>query len=76
MKYLFLVIIILISGCSSQPVSHQIVNAIFGEVFEKATKKDVSYIAAHCPDVKQNCSNGKYQEWYQQNGKKACACNM
>lgn len=75
MKYLSLLIIILISGCSSQPVSHQIANVILGEIFEKVTKTDVSYNAASCPNVKRNCSNGNYQEWYQQNGKKACACN-
>ena len=75
MKYLTLLTIILISGCSSQPVSHQIADVIFKEVFEKATDTDISYNAASCPNVKRSCSKGNYQEWYQNNGKLACACN-
>ncbi|WP_371373799.1 hypothetical protein [Thalassotalea aquiviva] len=75
MKYLFLVTIILVSGCSSQPMSHQIAEVILGKIFEKTTNKDMSYNAASCRNVKRSCSSGHYQEWFQQNGKKACACN-
>jgi PBP1b-binding outer membrane lipoprotein LpoB len=75
MKYLSLLIIVLISGCSSQPISHQIADVIFEKTFEKATNTDISYSAASCPNVKRTCSSGNYQEWYQKNGKKACACN-
>lgn len=75
MKYLSLLTIILISGCSSQPVSHQIANVIFGTVFEKTTSTNISHNAASCPNVKRTCSSGNYHEWNQKNGKKACACN-
>ena len=75
MKYFSLLIITLIAGCSSQPVSHQIADVIFIEVFKKATDTDISYNAASCPNVKRNCSSGNYQEWYQKSGKKACVCN-
>ncbi|MGV2872871.1 hypothetical protein [Colwellia sp. E150_009] len=75
MKYLSLLIIILISGCSSQPVSHQVANVILGKVFEKTTSTKISHNASSCPNVKRTCSSGNYQEWYQKNGKKACACN-
>jgi hypothetical protein len=75
MKYLSLLLIILISGCSSQPFSHQVADAIFEQTFEKVTNTDISYNASSCPSVKRNCSSGSYQEWYQKGGKKACACN-
>jgi len=75
MKYLSLLIIVFISGCSSQPVSHQIADVIFGAVFEKVTDTDISHNAASCSNIKRTCSNGNYQEWYQNNGKLACACN-
>ena len=75
MKYLSLLLIILISGCSSQPFSHQVADAIFEQTFEKVTNTDISYNASSCPSVKRNCSSGSYQEWYQKDGKKACACN-
>lgn len=74
MKYLFLIPVVFLSACSSKPMSHQIAEVILGEVFEKTTKKQVSYNAASCPDVRRKCPGG-YQEWYQSNGKKACACN-
>ncbi len=75
MKYLSLLTIILISGCSSQPISHQIANAILSSVFEGATNTDISHNAASCPNIKRSCSDGNYQEWLQKNGQKACACN-
>ncbi len=75
MKYLSLLLVILISGCSSQPFSHQVADVIFEQAFEKATNTDISYNASSCPSVKRNCSSGNYQEWYQKDGKKACACN-
>jgi len=75
MKYLSIITIILISGCSSQPVSHQVANVVFGKVFEKTTNSKVSDNTASCPIVKRTCSTGTYKEWYQNNGKKACACN-
>jgi hypothetical protein len=75
MKYLFLLIFVLISGCSSKSVGHQVFDVAIGKVFEKATNTDVSYNAANCPNVKRTCSHGKYREWFQKNGKKACACN-
>ncbi len=71
MKYLPLLLIILISGCSSQQVG----NFILGGVFDKATKTEVSHNAASCVNVKRNCSNGNYEEWYQKDGNKSCACN-
>ena len=74
MKYLPFLIIIL-AGCSSKPVSHQIVDVIFEKTLESITHTDISYSAVNCPNVKRTCSNGNYQEWSQQNGKLACACN-
>jgi hypothetical protein len=71
MKYLSLLLIILISGCSSQQVG----NFILSGVFDKATKTEVSHNAASCVNIKRNCSNGNYEEWYQKNGNKSCACN-
>jgi hypothetical protein len=70
MKYLSgIFILVLLSGCSS------IVEVIAETAFEKATDTDISYVGASCPDVRRNCSRGNYQEWYQSNGKLACACN-
>jgi len=70
MKYLLVTFILfLLSGCSS------LVGAIAETAFEKATDTDISYVGASCPDVRRNCSSGNYQEWYQSNGKLACACN-
>ena len=70
MKYLSATfILILLSGCSS------LVGSIAEIAFEKATDTEISYVGASCPDIRRNCSSGNYQEWYQKDGKKACACN-
>jgi hypothetical protein len=75
MKYLALLFIVLISGCSSQPLSQQLSEFVIEEAFEKATNTKVSYDGSTCPNVKRACSKGDYHEWYQANGQKACACN-
>lgn len=71
MKYLYFLILLLISSCSSRSLSEQVVE----NVFEKITNTDISYNGASCPNVKQACSGGNYEEWFQKNGKMACACN-
>tara|TARA_B100000809_G_scaffold179984_1_gene177616 strand:- start:520 stop:753 length:234 start_codon:yes stop_codon:yes gene_type:complete len=70
MKYLAIIfILVLLSGCSS------LVEVIAETAFEKATDTEISYVGASCPEVRRNCSSGNYQQWYQSNGKLACACN-
>ncbi|TWX65177.1 hypothetical protein ESZ36_18000 [Colwellia demingiae] len=72
MKYLSLIfILILLSGCSSRSLSEQIAE----RALEHATGTDISYNGASCPNIKRNCSGGNYEEWYQKDGKLACACN-
>ncbi len=56
-------------------MSHQIAEVILGEVFEEVTNTEISYVGASCPEIRRKCQSGNYQEWYQSNGKKACACN-
>ena len=75
MKYLTFFIIVLIFGCSSKPISKQIADVTIRKVFENATNTEINYNAANCPNVKRTCSNGKYREWINKNGKKSCACN-
>ena len=72
MKYLYsLLIILLLSSCSSRPLSEQIV----GSVLERVTNTDISYNGANCPNIRRSCSASGYEEWYQKDGKLACACN-
>jgi hypothetical protein len=71
MKYFPLIILLLITGCSSSSLSHKIAE----DIIENMTNTDISYNGANCPNIKHSCSNGNYEEWYQKNGKLACACN-
>ena len=37
---------------------------------------DISHSEIQCPRIKNNCSaNGNYEEWTQEDGSLACACN-
>lgn len=72
MKYLYLLLIILLlSSCSSRALTEQIAE----QALEHVTGSDISYNGASCPNIKRSCSHGNYEEWYQENGKLACACN-
>ena len=71
MKYLSLFIVLLVSGCSLRPLNEQVAE----RVFENITNTDISYNGSDCPNVKRSCSRGNYEEWRQENGKMACACN-
>ncbi|WP_371185795.1 hypothetical protein [Thalassotalea maritima] len=71
MKYFLILTVFLLSGCSTQNFG----NYVAEKVFEKITNTEISHVGASCPNIKRRCSNGNYEEWYQQNGQKACACN-
>ena len=72
MKSLLIVFsLCLLTGCSSNPL----INDLAESVFESITETDVSYNASSCPSIKRKCSSGGYNEWYQKDGKLACACN-
>jgi len=71
MKYLSILFILLLSGCSSQSFKEQVTD----QIFEQATGNEYSRNAAQCPSIKRQCSGGKYEEWTKENGQKACACN-
>lgn len=67
-----LTLLLMLTACSSSDV-----NEIVAEIaIEAITDADISYHGAQCARVKNDCGiNGNYQEWYQSNGKLACACN-
>lgn len=67
----FILVLIVISGCSSRAITNQAVD----QVIENVTNADISYKGFACPDVKRKCASGNYEKWYQENGKLACACN-
>lgn len=68
---LFLSIILL--GCSNSATINKTVAEI---AIEAIGDVDISYNEAQCPMIKNNCGlHGNYQEWIQENGKLACACN-
>ncbi|MGL1957848.1 MAG: hypothetical protein OCD00_11095 [Colwellia sp.] len=71
MKYIYLLVFLLVSGCSSQSLKDQLTDT----AIEAITGKDYSRDYAHCPRIKKGCANGNYEEWPQENGKMACACN-
>jgi|VirMetMinimDraft_7_1064189.scaffolds.fasta_scaffold17488_2 hypothetical protein len=71
MKYLSIVIITVLFGCSSQDFSAQINDPLI----EKITGGDYSRNNAQCPAMKRQCPEDQYEEWIQKNGQKACACN-
>lgn len=63
-----LMLSLMLMACSSTEVAEIAIEAL-GDV-------DISYNALQCPAVKNNCGvNGHYEEWIQENGKLACACN-
>jgi hypothetical protein len=69
---LLLIISLIVTGCSSNKVSETVAEI----AIEALGNVDISYHAAQCPTVKNNCGlNGHYEEWTQENGKLACACN-
>ena len=71
MKYLLLVVLLVVSSCSFRPLSEQISE----RVLENISNTDISYNGAYCPNIKQRCGGSNYEEWIQENGKLACACN-
>jgi hypothetical protein len=72
LKYLYLSIVILVSGCSSQSLEEQLTDT----ALEAITGKEYSRNTASCARIEKRCgTHGNYQEWYQDNGKLACACN-
>lgn len=72
MKYFYLVCVLLISGCAY----HSLEQELQDKTLESITGKNYSRNPASCPRIKQRCgTHGNYQEWYQENGKLACACN-
>jgi len=61
-----------LTACSSATVNETVAEI----AIEALADVDISYNAEQCPRVKNNCGvNGHYQEWLQENGKLACACN-
>ncbi|WP_334061987.1 hypothetical protein [Alteromonas genovensis] len=71
MKYLSILSMLLLSGCSSQSFKDKATD----QIFEQVTGKEYSRNAAQCSSVKRQCTDGQYEEWTQENGQKACACN-
>lgn len=71
MKYLTLLAVLLMTGCSSMNIKKEVADA----VFENVTGKQMSQNSARCAEVQRTCGNGNYTEWRQENGQKACACN-
>ncbi len=67
-----LIISLFLIACSSATVSETVAEL----AIEALADVDISYNAAQCPDVKNNCgANGYYEEWLQKDGRLACACN-
>ena len=76
MKFTPILLIVFLSSCSSSTFKEEFTEKTMGAVTSAVTGADVSYRENQCPRVKRNCGvNGDYQEWYQENGKLACACN-
>lgn len=71
MKYLLVILAIFLSGCSSTDIKE----AVVSNVFEHVAGVDVHYNGAGCFEMKNRCHEDKYEEWKQDNGKIACACN-
>jgi hypothetical protein len=72
LKYIYLLVIFVLSGCSSQSLKDHLTDT----AFEAVTGKEYSRNSSSCPLIKKKCgANGNYQEWYQDNGKLVCACN-
>lgn len=71
MKYFSIILLVVISGCSSQSFS----DGVADQVLESVTGKDFSRNAAQCPLIKSQCSDGNYEEWPLENGQTGCACN-
>jgi len=67
-----LILSLLLMACSSATVNETVAEI----AIEALGNVDISYHAEQCPAVKNNCGvNGHYEEWIQENGKLACACN-
>lgn len=72
MKYIYLSFILLLFGCSSQSLEEQLTDT----GIEAITGKEYSRNPGSCASIARKCgTHGDYQEWYQENGKLACACN-
>ena len=71
MKFIFLVFLLIMSGCSTQSLKEQIADTTFGAI----TGSDYSRNPASCPRIRMQCAGGNYEEWIQDNGQLACACN-
>jgi len=71
MKYLSILLLVLITGCTSQSYSESAAD----KLLEAITGKEYSRNASQCLRIKNSCQQGSYEEWTLENGKKACACN-
>lgn len=72
MKYLPIIFMLLVASCSSTSLKEQVT----ATTIEAITGSKVTYNGAQCPSIKQRCgTEGTYNEWYQENGRLACACN-
>ncbi|OBT03958.1 hypothetical protein A9267_18665 [Shewanella sp. UCD-FRSSP16_17] len=71
MKYLLITIMIFLTACSSQSTT----NKLTDQVFTQVTGKEYSRNSSQCPTIKKQCSAGQYEEWVEESGQKACACN-
>lgn len=67
----FVLLIILLSGCSSQSFTDNLKD----QAVEVISGKSFSRNSSSCPTIKSSCPSNKYEEWVQNNGKIACACN-
>lgn len=66
-----ILISIVLTGCSSHNAGQRLEDSLF----ESVTGKLYSRNASSCPNIRNSCRDGDYQEWIQDNGQKACACN-
>lgn len=71
MKYISILVLILISGCTSQSFSERTAD----KVLRAITGQEYSRNSSECLRIKNSCQQGNYTEWLLENGKKACACN-
>jgi len=70
MRLLIICTVILLASCSQPFVEYSKDVAL-----SAITGSKMSRNPSACPKIKRECSGGEYKEWYQDNGKKACACN-
>lgn len=67
-----MVLLLILMACSSTTVNETVAEI----AIEALAYVDISYNELQCPSIKNNCGvNGYYEEWIQENGQVACACN-